>query len=310
MMSMETSKAIDEVESNFLYDVTKATVALFYLLQGIEIANAFFAQSPRDEGSMPPSLAGPILGHLRAFPAVSTTGPDMLGPNGEAVQLAFKGWVAEIYEKWEKSRTKTRELLDDEGIRVEVDCMGDFRHIRNDLIHSGFATEEESGKCKVLKWFKPGERITLTTDHVFDLLNQMNLIRLPIQLNGPSGPQIASWMLVPDSVKPTSLDEDHIHLVSARMDVDADGGQGSTRYMLGCVFSDGIFGQGPVEVPVEPEQYLQGYVDKNGNITFPSGQVLDAKKLYDDCYGYLIGDRRNGPGILGPDAKYKKNPAS
>ena len=65
----------------------------------------------------------------------------MLGPTGEAAQLAFKGWVADIYNKWEKSRTKTRDLLGEEGIPVQVECMGDLRRIRNDLIHSGFRNQ-------------------------------------------------------------------------------------------------------------------------------------------------------------------------
>lgn len=310
MMPMETSQAIDEIEAGFLYDVTKTTVALFYLLQGMEIASHIYAYNSEEQQNQQLSIAGPILAHLRTFPTVSTKGPDMLGPNGEAVQLAFKGWVADIYDKWGKSRAKTRELLGDQGIPVQVDCMGDFRHIRNDLIHSGFATEENSGKCTVLKWFKLGERMLLTTDHVFDLLNQMNLIRLASQVNGPTGQRIASWMLVPDAVKPTSLEEDHIRLASARMDVDADGEQGSTRYMLSCVFSDGIFGQGPVKVPVEPEEYLAGYADKDGNLSFPSGQIIGAWNLYEASYGYLNGDRQRGPGILGPDAKYTRDPNS
>ena len=121
MMSIETSNAIDEIEADFLYDVTKATVALFYLLQGMEVAKILFSEGP---AASTQTIAGPRLAGLKTFPAVSTTGPAMLGLNGEAVQLAFKGWVADIYGKWEKSRTKTRELLSDEGIRPEVDWHG------------------------------------------------------------------------------------------------------------------------------------------------------------------------------------------
>ena len=310
MMPSETSRAIDDIEAEFLYDMTKATVALFYLLHGMEIASYMYLECPDGQHKAQQSLAGPRLGHLKTFPAVSTTGLDMLGPNGEAVQLAFKGWVADIYNKWEKSRTKTRELLGEKGILVEVDCMGDFRHIRHDLIHSGSATKDHSGKCRVLKWFKPGERMILTTDHVFDLLNQMNLITPPVLISGSSGQRIASWMLTPDAIKPASLEDEQIRFASVRMDVDTDGEQDSKRYMMSCVFSDGIFGQGTVEVPVEPEQFLKGYVDKDGNINYPGGQVLSAGKIYDICYRYLSGDREDGPGILGPGARYTKEPDS
>ena len=304
MMPSETSEAIDEIEAGFLYDVTEATVALFYLLQGMEITSHIYTKNPNDHKGA--ELAGPILSHLRTFPAVSTTGLDMLGPKGEAVQLAFKGWVADIFAKWERSRSKTRELLGDEGIRPTVDCMGDFRHIRNDLIHSGFATEEYSGKCKVLKWFKPGERMILTTDHVFALLNHMNLITTPAQLSGSTGQRLVSWMLAPGAVKPTSFQREGIRIVSFRFDVDNDGPEGAERYMLSTVFSDGVFGQGDVDVPVGSDQYLQGSLSDDGNLTFDGGQRMIAGKIYDACYRYLGGDRRDGPGIWGPDARYIK----
>ena len=116
-----------------------------------------------------------------------------------------------------------------------------------------------------------------------------------------------SWMLLPDAVKPASLEGEQVHLISARMDVDTDGEQGSRRYMMSCVFSDGVFGEGLVEVPVEPELYLEGYVDKDGKVAFPSGQVISAGKLYEACYDYLEGKRGGGPGILGPDVKYMKD---
>ena len=291
MMSIENSRDIDHIEADFLYDVTKTTVALFYLLQGMEIASHVYVSSPEEKSRPQLTVEGPRLTFLKTFPSVSTTGLDMLGPSGGAVQLAFKGWVADVYDKWEKSRTKTRRLLGDEGICPEVGCMGDFRHIRDDLIHSGSATKEHSGKCKVLRWFEPGQRMMVTTDHVFDLLNQMNLITLPIQLSGPVGQRILSWVLAPDAAKPTPSEKEQIRLVSARMDVDADGQGSSRRYMVSCVFSDGVFGQGEVEVPLEPKQFLGGYIDQDGNITFPGGQVLRAGKLYDACYGYLEGLR-------------------
>ena len=306
MMSVETSRAIDRIEAGFQYDVTKATVALFYLLQGMEIAAHVYVPSPEEKNRAQLTVEGPRLSFLKTFPAVSTTGLEMLGPSGAAAQLAFKGWVADIFNQWEKSRAKTRRLLGDEGVYPQVKCMGDFRHIRHDLIHSGSATKEHSGKCKVLRWFEPGQRMILTTDHVFDLLNQMNLITLPMQFSSPEGKWILSWILAPDAVKPTPSEKEQIRLVSARVDVDVDDPGGLRRYMVSCVFSDGVFGQGEVEVPVEPKQFLEGYIDQDGNVTFPGGQVLCAGKLYDACYGYLKDDRKSGPGMLGPDARYMK----
>ena len=135
----------------------------------------------------------------------------------------------------------------------------------------------------------------------------MGFFKLPTILSGPTGHQIVSWMLLPNASKPGSLEGEQIRLISARMDVDTDGEQGSRRYMLSCVFSDGVFGEGIVEVPVEPELYLEGYVDNDGNVAFPGGQVISAEKLYEACYDYLEGKHGSGPGILGPEVKYLKD---
>ena len=101
--------------------------------------------------------------------------------------------------------------------------MGDFRQIRHDLVHSGSATKEHSGKCRTLNWFKPGEQMILTTDHVLDFLNQMGFLKPPTFLIVPIGHQIVSWTLLPNAVKPTSLEGEQVRLISGRMDVDTDG---------------------------------------------------------------------------------------
>ena len=302
MMSAETNKGVDEIEAGFLYDLTEATVALFYLLQGMEIASQLYEEPQENEGER--VIAGPYLAHLKTFPCVSTTGLDMLGPMGVAVQLAFKGWVADIYHKWERSRHKTKELIGEEGIPPEVDCMGDFRHIRNDLVHSGYGTEKESGKCKVLKWFKPGERMMFTTEHVFDLLNQMNLIVGPTPISNPTGKRICAWELLPDAMESTMPDEQLPRLISFRLDVDEDGKHGSQRRMISYVFADGTFCQTEVEVPISTEQYLEGTLDGNGDIIFAGGHVLSARDLYHACFGFLKGELGDGPGIMGPPARY------
>ena len=33
---------------------------------------------------------------------------------------------------------------------------------------------------------------------------------------------------------------------------------------------------------------------------------MNVDEIYDMCYRYLSGDRRDGPGIAGPDARYMK----
>ena len=93
-------------------------------------------------------------------------------------QVAFKGWIEEVFFLWESQyRNQLRDvILSPQGrkaLRPQNDVIGDLRRIRNDLIHSGKASQQWTGKCEILKWFQPDECIILGMRHVIDLLNQL-----------------------------------------------------------------------------------------------------------------------------------------
>ena len=112
--------------------------------------------------------------------------------------MAFKGWVEQVYFLWEnRFRNELRDALPaEDATRLEGDPWGDLRFIRNDLIHeSGLATDERSGKCTVLKWFAPGERLVLRMRHVLDFVNQLGFMtRMPGFLNDGAS---AGWVVFP-----------------------------------------------------------------------------------------------------------------
>ena len=75
----------------------------------------------------------------------------VLEREGEAEQLAFKGWVEQVYFLWESQfRNELKDAHEGPGIiRPEGDAIGDFRLIRNDLIYNnGVASKEYSGTCE------------------------------------------------------------------------------------------------------------------------------------------------------------------
>ena len=185
----EGQRSISSLWHAFLYDVDRATASLMYLLHGMEsVRNSELAPynniSPTHQQFAPSFPKLPYVGE-----PLSMSGPgfdlnEVLRREGEAEQLAFKGWVEQVYNHiWEgKYRNELKTALEGvDIIRPEGDPIGDFGHIRNDLIHKhGVASEEESGKCTVLKWFKPGEEIVLGMRHVFDFLNHMGFMtRMP-----------------------------------------------------------------------------------------------------------------------------------
>ena len=91
MMSLETSEAIEIIEERFLYDVTKATVALFYLLQGMEIASHLYLKGSEEQESEQISMAGPLLSHLKTFPAVSNHGVRYVGTERRSRTTSLQG---------------------------------------------------------------------------------------------------------------------------------------------------------------------------------------------------------------------------
>ena len=241
---------------------------------------------------------------------------EVLRREGEAEQLAFKGWVEQVYNHiWEgKYRNELKTGLKGPGItRPEGDAIGDFGHIRNDLIHKhGVASEEESGKCTVLKWFKPGEEIVLGIRHVFDFLNQMGFMtRRPGFLDhGPN----AMWIVFPD-MEDTLMEGPLPQLVSIRTSMDNVQDDGSSWHIVSVVFENGVFADVPVKYPNDGssaaerlEFFNKTRVDENGNLCLADGFVKDRESLYREAVDTLFGKghKIEGVGVPGPSFRIKR----
>jgi hypothetical protein len=49
---------------------------------------------------------------------------------------------------------------------VKSDLWGDIRYIRNSLVHNNGIANSEMSKCKIIKWFSPGQSIVLNHDRM------------------------------------------------------------------------------------------------------------------------------------------------
>jgi hypothetical protein len=63
---------------------------------------------------------------------------------------------------------------------ASFDLWGDIRYFRQSVVHNGGIATGDVGRCKQLKWFKPGDVICLTPAHVRELF--MALLRFHNQL--------------------------------------------------------------------------------------------------------------------------------
>ena len=175
---MPRGKGFSVVQESLHYEVLQATTMLLFLLSGARTARQQ-RQAPGGEAAEVPLPGLPEL----CFSSFLVKVPDenLYGPTGVASQIAYKGWIAEVYQLWEhRFRDEMKTALSPGAalIRPKTDAFGDLRRIRNDLLHTGTASAEWTGKCKVLRWFKREDRIVLGVNHVLDFLNQAGILSL------------------------------------------------------------------------------------------------------------------------------------
>ncbi len=306
---------------SFLYEVNRATASLMYLLQGMESVR-FSELSPYNQ--LPPvqqqyAACFPKLSYVDvplSLPGIPFDPNGILKRGGESEQLAFKGWAEQVYNCiWEsRYRNEMRDSLEGpDTIRPQADPIGDFRLIRDDLIHNGgVASADKTGKCTVLKWFEPGDRIVLEMNHVFDFLNQMGLMsEMPGFLADGAA---AAWTVFP-GMEDTIRNRPVPRLVSIRTSLDKQLEDGSTYYVVSVVFENGVFVNIPVAYPPDGSSVQEriGFFDKtlidgDGNLRFANGSVKDRESLYREAVNALFkkGPKIEGIGIPGPAFRFRR----
>jgi hypothetical protein len=67
-----------------------------------------------------------------------------------------------IYQFWEDHfrNEVAAELKVDRG-DLKHDLLGDIRLIRNTIVHHGGVAKADIAKCRLLKWFKPGDSVAI-----------------------------------------------------------------------------------------------------------------------------------------------------
>ncbi len=304
-----------------LYEVHKATASLMYLLQGMEAVRASELVPYNELPPVQQQFASnfPKLPYLDVPLSLSGIGFDpnaVLRREGEAEQMAFKGWVEQVYFLWEnRFRNELGGALQaKDAIRLEGDPWGDFRFIRNDLIHeSGLATEKLSGKSTVLKWFAPGERMVLRMRHVLDFLNQLGFMTsMPGFLNDGAS---ARWIVFPGMVERLAA-RVAPEIVSIRASFDHQDEDGTSWHIISVVFENGVFVDLPAPYqddgsPVREQIELLGKttVDQEGNLRFATGAVKDRESLYWEAVDALFGrgPKIEGLGVPGPAFRFRRD---
>ena len=307
------------------YDIYRATAALMLLLEGMEAARqrrAEFLQSvplARRAQAAAPTLY-PMLSYIDIPISLHGAGfePDeVLGLEGEAEQLAYRGWVERIYRIWESSHRAdiTRAIPGSDIIPPEIEALGDLRRIRNDLVHNrAVASREHSGKCRVLVWFASGVEMKLQMRHVLDFFNQLGLT--PSMVGSRASALSAGWLrrvnqLESLTTKPTP------EIVSLRVVFDHLDETDASWYVVSLVFANAVFAYVPVVVRsamgtlAKRINWIERIrINEHGDLLVANGELMKRDQLYRDALLALAG---NGPrlpalGLPGPAIRLRKDP--
>lgn len=93
-------------------------------------------------------------------------------PNGENAVFLGQMLVVAIYQLWEDHYRAliAKERGYDTKNDLKLDAFGDFRNLRNAIIHNKAIATTDCEKNRILNWFSRGDRIQLTVRQVKDLL--------------------------------------------------------------------------------------------------------------------------------------------
>lgn len=113
-------------------------------------------------------------------------------PNGKNAHALGNLLIVSAYTYWEEylrieigkakgvltsdagNSEETRKVLNKEVVN---DFWGDMRHLRNSIVHSLGTANSEMARCKVIKWFKPGDKIELNNEMLRVIFLCMGLYR-------------------------------------------------------------------------------------------------------------------------------------
>lgn len=86
--------------------------------------------------------------------------------------------VVVIYQFWEDHyRKEIARILGVREGQLTCDVMGDLRLFRNSIIHNRGIAQQKIERCKIFKWFNPGDTIVLTRQMYTQVAKQISGMR-------------------------------------------------------------------------------------------------------------------------------------
>lgn len=95
-------------------------------------------------------------------------------PHGSNERFLGSMCLVSIYGFWDSgTRSEIARALCIEHNSVKSDLFGDIRTLRHLLLHAGGVADNTVAKCKVLKWFEPGESVIIDRDKLCEVVEHI-----------------------------------------------------------------------------------------------------------------------------------------
>ena len=106
-------------------------------------------------------------------------------PGGDNFRTLANVCIVAFYEFWNDylRREYCRAKGYNDGTHEELwqhasfDLWGDIRHLRTSIVHNRSIAINEIRKCKLIKWFQPGDLISISPEQMRALLHELYLFR-------------------------------------------------------------------------------------------------------------------------------------
>lgn len=99
--------------------------------------------------------------------------------DGKNCQFIGNMCLITIFQYWEDYyRGELAKSYGFEKDDVKADLFGDIGLIRNSIIHCNSIASDKIIKCKILKWFKPGDRIFVDKNKLLEIIMNIQHFRL------------------------------------------------------------------------------------------------------------------------------------
>lgn len=105
--------------------------------------------------------------------------PSVMSNDGAVARQIGHQWVIHVYHLWENHYRE--EIAATKGLNNKNELqnphMGDLAKIRHDILkHRGVASQQNSGQCKILRWFEPGQDILISDSMVYEFMEAFGLV--------------------------------------------------------------------------------------------------------------------------------------